>query len=276
MTARNIGMSRARSIIVRSTSSTIGSNSTIFRVESDCTIEGREMADAEHPMRRDRLQIEFDLIEKGEGAFRADQQLCHIVAATGAVAINRINIVAAHPPQHLRKSPGDLVSFAAVQGAHLLHEVAIALGHRIAIAIGRQIAGDLAEPGAGSVGEQRVDSAHIMDHLPYRIERAPQLLLPAMPPIVGGSLLTDRPGRTAYAAAARDSSQSSTTPGSTRARLPSTSTETIRSRCFEQSMTSARATVWPHCEVPAPRANTGASSSRAIAIAAAASRECAV
>jgi len=36
-------------------------------------------------------------------------------------------------------------------------------------------------------------------------------------------------------------------------------------------MTSARATVCPHCEVPPPRGNTGTPSSRAIAIAAAAS-----
>ena len=52
---------------------------------------------------------------------------------------------------------------------------------------------------------------------------------------------------------------------------PSTSTAITRSKYLLQSMTSARATVCPHCEVPPPRGNTGTPSSRAIAIAAAAS-----
>jgi hypothetical protein len=43
--------------------------------------KAREMADAEDPVRRDRLQVEFDLVEKGEGALGADQQLRHVVAA---------------------------------------------------------------------------------------------------------------------------------------------------------------------------------------------------
>ena len=68
------------------------------------------MADAENPVRRDRLQIELDLVEKGEGAFRSDQQPRHVVA----VIVNRIDVVAADPAQHLRKAARDLVGFAAV------------------------------------------------------------------------------------------------------------------------------------------------------------------
>ena len=43
-------------------------------------VEGREMADAEHPVRRDRLQFELDLVEEGERALGADQQARHVVA----------------------------------------------------------------------------------------------------------------------------------------------------------------------------------------------------
>ena len=75
-------MSRASSIIVRSTSSTaLGPSSTICRVAVHRAVEAREMADAEDPVRRDRLQFELDLGEEGEGAFGADQQVRHVVAA---------------------------------------------------------------------------------------------------------------------------------------------------------------------------------------------------
>ena len=86
-------------------------------------VEGREMADAEHPVRRDRLQVQFDLAEKGERAFRADQQMRHVVAGV----VDHVDVVAADPAQQLREAPVDLVGLAAVQRAHVAHEVAIAL-----------------------------------------------------------------------------------------------------------------------------------------------------
>ena len=62
-----------------------------------------------------------------------------------------------------------------------------------------------------------------------------------------------------------------TTPGWTRTRRASGSSATTLSMYLLQSSTSARATVWPHCEVPPPRGSTGTPSSRAIASAAATS-----
>ena len=61
---------------------------------------------------------------------------------------------------------------------------------------------------------------------------------------------------------------SSTSPGSTVAVIISRSTATMRWRCLLWSITSAAPTVWPHCELPAPRARTGTASSRQIARAA--------
>src|ERR1700739_969116 len=107
--------------------------------------------------------------------------------------------------------------------------------------------------------------------LPYRKEREPQLLFAVMPPIVARLAVDGSTGKNSLCLRRRGVSPASTTPGSTRARRPLTSTDITRSRCLLQSMTSAWATVCPHCEVPPPRGNTGTPSSRAIAIAAAAS-----
>src|SRR5215468_7156922 len=74
-----------------------------------------------------------------------------------------------------------------------------------------------------------------------------------MPPIVARLAVDGSTGKNSSSLRNSRLSRSSTTPGSTRARRPSTSTEITRSRCLLQSMTSARATVCPHCEVPPPR-----------------------
>ena len=64
-------------------------------------VEAREMADAEDPVRRDRLQFELDLVEEGEGALGADQEARHVVAARRS--IDAVDVVAADPAQHLRE-----------------------------------------------------------------------------------------------------------------------------------------------------------------------------
>ena len=60
-------------------------------------------------------------------------------------------------------------------------------------------------------------------------------------------------------------------PGSTTQVRFSTSSERMRLRCLEKSMTMPSLTVWPHCEVPPPRGVTIRPSSRAIASARSAS-----
>src|SRR5207245_8026079 len=85
-------------------------------------VKAREMADAENPVLRDRLEVELDLVEEGKGAFRADEEARHVVAAVA----DAVDIVAADPPQHFRKTALDLVRLAPVQAAHSGHELAIA------------------------------------------------------------------------------------------------------------------------------------------------------
>ena len=46
-------------------------------------------------------------------------------------------------------------------------------------------------------------------------------------------------------------------PGSTEAVRLSVSTSSNRFKCLLVSMTSAAPTVWPHCDVPAPRGKMG-------------------
>ncbi len=60
-------------------------------------------------------------------------------------------------------------------------------------------------------------------------------------------------------------------PGSTTQERFSRSSETMRFRCLEKSMTMPSLTVWPHCEVPPPRGVTIRPASRAIASARSAS-----
>ena len=120
-------------------------------------VEAREMADAERPVGRDRLQFELDLVEEGEGALGADQQPRHVVPAV----VQRVDVVAADPPQHLRKAPFDLFGLAPVQGAHAAHQLAIALRRGAVV----KVAGYLAEPRRGAVGEERIDAADIVHHV---------------------------------------------------------------------------------------------------------------
>ncbi len=120
-------------------------------------VESREMADAEHAVRRDRLQLELDGIEEGERALRADQQMRHVVAGI----VDHVDVVAADPAQQLGEALGDLGRFAPVQRAHVAHEVAIALGCDAVI----EIAGHLAHARRRAVGQERVDSAHVVHHV---------------------------------------------------------------------------------------------------------------
>ncbi len=71
--------------MVRSTSSTAsGSSVTMMRRRLHRRAEGRELADAQHLARLDRLQRQLDRGGEGERAFRAHQQARQIVAAGGA------------------------------------------------------------------------------------------------------------------------------------------------------------------------------------------------
>jgi hypothetical protein len=96
------------------------------------------------------------------------------------------------------------------------------------------------------------------------MEREPQLLLPVMPPMVARLAGDTSTGKNRPCGRSQAFRWSSTMPGRTRTRRFSLSSETTSRRCLLVSMTSASPTVWPHCEVPAPRGSTGTPSSLAI------------
>src|SRR5581483_9616138 len=93
--------------------------------------------------------------------------------------------------------------------------------------------------------------------LPYRIEREPHELLPAMPPSVACALVDTSTGNHRPCARSCAFSASSTTPGCTTALAFSRSRATTLFRYLLLSMTSAAPTVCPHCELPAPRGRMG-------------------
>ena len=84
-----------------------------------------------------------------------------------------------------------------------------------------------------------------------------------MPPMVARDAVDTSTGNHSPCGLSRRLSSSSTMPGSTVQRRASTSSDRIRLRCFEPSTTRPRLMVWPHCEVPPPRAVTGTPASRA-------------
>ena len=94
----------------------------------------------------------------------------------------------------------------------------------------------------------------------------PQLLLPAMPPMVQRAQVEGSTGKNLPCGFSASFSAPSVMPGCTRATSPSTLT--IFRKCLLQSSTRPLFTVCPHCDVPPPRARTEMPSSRASVIAA--------
>ena len=104
--------------------------------------------------------------------------------------------------------------------------------------------------------------------LPAITECGPHELLPIMPPSVQRVCVAGSGANVRPCASAASRSASHTTPGSTRAVRATGSTASTRSRYFEQSMTTATLTLWPHIEVPPPRGRIGAPCARQSATAA--------
>ncbi len=101
--------------------------------------------------------------------------------------------------------------------------------------------------------------------LPYRMERAPDELLAVMPPMVARSAVDGSTGKNSPSRASVALSRPSTTPGCTRARRAATSIDSTARRFLLTSTTIAALTVWPHCDVPAPRGKIGIPASAQIA-----------
>ena len=84
-------------------------------------VETAEMADAEHLVADDRPQLQFDLGGEGQRAFRAYQQMRHVVG--GIARHQRIEIVAADAALHLGKFFRDLGGFALAERQHVAETV---------------------------------------------------------------------------------------------------------------------------------------------------------
>src|SRR4029077_10327883 len=77
-------------------------------------MKAAEMAGADRSRSEQRRQLQFNLGRKRERALGADQKMREIdVVASGH---ERVEIIAADPALHFRKSPFDLVCFAGGNG----------------------------------------------------------------------------------------------------------------------------------------------------------------
>ncbi len=165
MTGRNAGLPRARSIIVRSTSSTAdGAELDDVARAFHRAIERRKVDDAERAVRRQRRELQRQLARPRERALAADEQMREVDAAVGGVGplalrMEDVDVVAAHAAQHLRhacarsrrararRSRADASTSARTRGG--------------APAISRSGP----KRAVGAVGEQRVDRLDVVHHV---------------------------------------------------------------------------------------------------------------
>ena len=86
--------------------------------------ERRELADAQHFARLDRMQRQFDCGGKCQRALGPDQQPGQVVAARSAGGgRQRIDVIAADAAKLLRKAGGDFLGLGGTQAAQALDQV---------------------------------------------------------------------------------------------------------------------------------------------------------
>ena len=258
---RNMAMSRASSIIVRSTSSTaMGPSLTMCCAAVHRLVEAAEVAGADRAPAEQRRQLQLDRGRERQRALRADQDMREVdVVAAGH---QRVDVVAADPALHLGKARGDLVGLARAEREQVARQ-------RLAAAnsSGRSDRSRRHRPEMrlAAVGEHRVDREHVLARV-------------AVAQRARAAGVVRRPCRRWWRATAVETStgnhrpcglswrlrSSSTMPGSTTQRAPGDIEIEIRLRCFEQSMMSEWLTVWPGLRRCRRRAAvTGTPSSRA-------------
>ena len=231
--------------------------------------EGRELADAEHLARLDRRRLQFERGGEGERAFRAHQQPRQIVPSGGAGGRRqRVDVVAADAAKLLRETARRSPPPPRAPSARSRWISSAMPAGTSAPRLSRQ----QTETVLRAIRQDRVDRPHVVRHQPVadRLRAAGVVARHAADGAARVRRGIDREEQ-AVLRAAPSFRCPSTRPGSTSAVRASGSTCSTRRRCFEQSMTSARFTVWPHWLVPPPRGSTGTPSSRAIASAAATS-----
>ena len=123
--------------------------------------KGREMTHAQHLVLDRGLQVDLDLLEEAQRAFRAHQQAGEIGRAIRLVRRQLVEVVAAHAAIHVREEARQLVGLAGIERAHLLGERAIGRrGFRHGLGIV-----DAAEMMGAAVGQHRVHRARVVDHV---------------------------------------------------------------------------------------------------------------
>ena len=91
--------------------------------------EGGEMAHAERLVTRDRRELQRQLPRPRESAFGADEEAGEVVrhhAVGRRAGLHHVDVVALHPPQHLRPARGDLRRLAPDDRVDLADQRAVA------------------------------------------------------------------------------------------------------------------------------------------------------
>ena len=238
--------------MVRSTSSTAsGSSATRCARRRHGAAERGELADAQHLARLDRRKLQF--------AARRRRRACppsrpaagrDCRARRARRRRQRVDVVAADAAKLARETGGDLVGLAPRRA----RAAAAPARRRRAGMSSPRLSGSGAETVARAVGQDRVDGQHVVGHQPVadRLASRRSCCRPCRR-WCSAHGWRDRPGRTGRAASAPRSA------GPARGRARPAPCRPLRRppargrRCLEQSITSARLTVWPHWLVPPPR-----------------------
>ena len=109
-------------------------------------VKPRKMADAEHLVARNRLQVEMNSPKESQGAFRTHEQPREV----GPIQGQFVNVVATDAAQQIGKSAPDFSGFAVAEVKQILHEF------RRHVAVARI---NRAEMGLDAAGEQGFDRA---------------------------------------------------------------------------------------------------------------------
>ena len=246
---RNIAISRASAIIVASTSSTaIGFELDDVLGRLHRLVERAEMADAERALAEHGPELELDRGGIGERAFRADENMREIVSRPHSARARRYcsRRRAAAPwesaprPRRPRARRCARARARAASARDARRHVGEIGGHRAEMR---------RSPSASTASIE----THIVAHraVAQRAAAAGVVARHAADRGARGGRDVDREPEPMRLSARLSSS--STMPGSTTQRRAATSSERMRLRYFEPSMTRPRLIVWPHCEVPPPR-----------------------
>ena len=213
---------------------------------------------------RQRRELQRERARPRERAFAADQQVREVDAAVGgvrplALRVEDVEVVAADAAQHLRhlrsissrsrspiaRSPSQQLARRAAARASISRSgpkrasvpsassasIATHVVHHVAVGDRARAAGIV----AGHAAQRRLRRRADVDREPQAVRLQPRVEL-----VEHDAGLDGRPSS------------------------PRGRSATMRLRCLLWSMTSAAPTVWPHCELPAPRGSTGTRSSRQI------------